>query len=94
LLPYGIRRHRMVFGANSLALEELHVVHAPDLIIWHEDGSLTLSSLEDLGDRLNLPSGWSYRSHILTQDEDMGTQNGEAYIVQDELKNTYQLFLP
>ena len=50
----------------------------------NEAGLLTLAS------RLKLPQGWQYRTRTL--DEDLVIENvaGKAYVIQDELKNTYQ----
>jgi hypothetical protein len=54
------------------------------------DADLTFEELADLGDRLSLPEGWSFDSRIL--DEDLvADSNGVATVIQDELKNTYQL---
>jgi hypothetical protein len=38
-----------------------------------------------------LPHAWKYRTRML--DEDLVIQNvgGKAYVIQDELKDTYQL---
>jgi haloalkane dehalogenase len=56
------------------------------------DPKLTMSELATLGSRLKLPSGWKYRvvtpkSNILVRAID-----GKAYVVQDDLKNTYQRY--
>ncbi|MGJ3239057.1 MAG: haloalkane dehalogenase [Anaerolineae bacterium] len=57
----------------------------------HEvDPTLTIDDLETLGDRLNLPEGWSFQTRILEEDSFL-TADGIAYIVSDELNNTYQL---
>src|SRR5262249_7398448 len=54
------------------------------------DPTLTLGALRDLGSRLQLPAGWSYRTRKLRHDLSLRTA-GHAIIVQDELMNTYQL---
>jgi hypothetical protein len=54
------------------------------------DRSLAIGKLRALGRRLDLPTGWRYRSRVLRRPLDVGA-NGEATIVQDELQNTYQL---
>jgi hypothetical protein len=55
------------------------------------DKQLNEPALANLADRLNLPHAWKYRTRTL--DEDLVIQNvgGKAYVIQDELKNTYQL---
>lgn len=53
------------------------------------DTDLTIDKLEHLGDRLELPEGWSYRVSILEEDSVLDS-NGMATIVQDEFLNTYQ----
>ncbi len=53
------------------------------------DPSLTEAELPMLGDRLDLPQGWSYRARRLDEDWTLGV-DGEARVVQDELENSYQ----
>ncbi len=54
------------------------------------DDTLTLADLPSLGDRLEVPEGWQYRSRTL--DADIAIVSiGAAHVVQDELKNTYLL---
>ena len=54
------------------------------------DNNLQLEDLETLGNRLNLPSGWSYKIVILEDDFILESQNGEAELVSDDLENAYQ----
>jgi hypothetical protein len=54
------------------------------------DINLQLEELESLGNRLNLPSGWSYKSVVLENDLFLESRNGLAEIVTDDLENTYQ----
>jgi hypothetical protein len=53
------------------------------------DPELAIGDLRSIGDRLELPLGWRYRSHRLREDLVLRAR-GEATIVQDELLNTYQ----
>lgn len=53
------------------------------------DADLTYEDLEALGDRLALPEGWSYSSRVLDE-ELLVASGGLAYLVQDELNNSYQ----
>lgn len=54
------------------------------------DSTLTIDDLETLGERLELPDGWSFQTHILEEDSFL-TADGIAYLVSDELNNAYQL---
>lgn len=54
-----------------------------------KDSALTIEQLENLGDRLDLPEGWSYKAKILKQNSAMAA-NGIAYVINDELGNSYQ----
>ncbi|MBT2369316.1 hypothetical protein J7E88_29435 [Streptomyces sp. ISL-10] len=55
------------------------------------DDSQTLDSLASLGDRLQLPKGWRFRTHTPAQDMHVRTVDKKATVVQDELENTYML---
>ena len=52
--------------------------------------NLQLNELEALGSRLTLPSGWSFKSTVLGNDYELGTQNGQTQVITDDLENTYQ----
>ncbi len=54
------------------------------------DNNLQLEDLETLGNRLNLPAGWSYKSVVLEADFVLESQDGFAELVSDELENAYQ----
>jgi hypothetical protein len=54
------------------------------------DPALTLAELGGLGGRLALPDGWHYRTRHLTRPLTLAAK-GSATILQDDLKNTYQL---
>jgi hypothetical protein len=54
------------------------------------DPSLSIGKLRTLGRRLDPPPGWHYRTRRLHRDLEVAA-NGHATIVQDELRNTYQL---
>jgi len=55
------------------------------------DPTLTEESLIDLGGRLDLPPGWSYRTRILDEELVVDTSDHVATVLQDELENTYTL---
>ena len=54
------------------------------------DPRLTLDRLRSLGRRLDLPSGWRYRTRRLRRDLVLRA-TGTATVIQDDLLNTYQL---
>ena len=53
------------------------------------DSSLQETDLSILGDRLELPQGWRFLSIILDEPLELAA-DGEAVVVVDELRNTYQ----
>lgn len=53
------------------------------------DKELTYDKLGDLGTRLTLPTGWTYRTRVLEADL-LVSAFGTAYVLQDDLQNTYQ----
>ena len=50
---------------------------------------LSMKDLPVLGEQLKLPAGWTYRSRVLDQDLSL-IANGVAYVLQDNLSNSYQ----
>jgi len=57
------------------------------------DPSLTIADLETLGARLDLPEGWTYKARILTEDSELKI-DGLAYVINDNLYNSYQKVMP
>ena len=53
------------------------------------DPNLTIDDLAALGKRLKLPKGWTYRTRTLDADYALKAA-GTAYVVQDDLYNSYQ----
>ncbi len=53
------------------------------------DPNMTEESLMTLGDRLNLPEGWTYRTRILDAELIADTSDHLATVTQDEFENTY-----
>ncbi|MGW2740972.1 hypothetical protein [Streptomyces sp. NPDC001450] len=58
-------------------------------VTHHRVQPLTMDMLAGLGDRLQLPAGWAYRTETPEHDLVLRTATGEAHILQDELENTY-----
>ena len=55
------------------------------------DPGMTEESLANLGERLALPEGWSYRTRVLDSELVIDTSATLATVVQDEFENTYTL---
>ena len=55
------------------------------------DPNMTEESLANLGERLALPEGWSYRTRVLETELVVDTSATLATVVQDEFENTYTL---
>ncbi|MFO0580143.1 MAG: hypothetical protein U1A78_39725 [Polyangia bacterium] len=53
------------------------------------DPKLSIDDLENLGSRLKLPAGWSYRARRLDADTELKT-DGLAYVINDDFYNSYQ----
>ncbi|MEM7133618.1 MAG: hypothetical protein AAF702_45410 [Chloroflexota bacterium] len=56
------------------------------------DPTLTIDDLETLGDRLDMPDGWSYEARVLTEDSAL-VADGLAFVLNDSLMNSYQKIL-
>jgi hypothetical protein len=55
------------------------------------DPNLSRADLPGLGDRLNLPDGWTYQVRTLTSPLRIDTTTHAAMVLQDDLKNSYSL---
>ncbi|MBU3702262.1 MAG: hypothetical protein FGM58_09485 [Acidimicrobiia bacterium] len=55
------------------------------------DPTMSAGSLDTLGERLDMPPGWSYRSRVLDEDLVIDTTATLATVVQDEFENSYTL---
>jgi hypothetical protein len=53
------------------------------------DPDLTYDTLDQLGTKLDLPDGWSFRVKVLDEVLTIKAVEGVAHIVQDELQGTY-----
>jgi hypothetical protein len=82
------------FGAGSTVYE----LTDPDGAVYvmqswctSEDTALGESDLAALGERLALPTGWSYGFRRLSEDLNVMTSTEDAVVLQDDLKNSYCL---
>lgn len=55
------------------------------------DPTQTAESLLDLGERLQLPEGWTFATTVLDEDIVVEDIDGVAVVIQDDLQNSYQL---
>ena len=55
------------------------------------DPTLTEADLPNLGERLEMPAGWTYRTRILDEELVIDTTASMATVLQDELENSYTL---
>jgi len=85
---------RAVFGYSPGST--VYELVAPDGSIyvmqsWSQqvDPTLDEAALAGLGARLQVPSGWSYRTRVLTEPLRVVTTDTDAVVLQDELKNSY-----
>ena len=53
------------------------------------DPTLEESDLSGLGERLELPDGWTFRSLTLTEELRVETVEADAVVLQDDLRNSY-----
>lgn len=65
---------------------EIYVMQSYSQIV---DQNLNIDGLATLSQQLKLPAGWVYSSRVLTQDLSLLAQ-GVAYVLQDDLDNSYQ----
>lgn len=55
------------------------------------DPNLSRADLPRLGERLDLPAGWNYRSRVLDSELRVDTRTRAAQVLQDNLTNSYSL---
>jgi hypothetical protein len=55
------------------------------------DPTMSSATLPTLGERLNMPEGWTYRARVLDEELVVDTTVGVAAVLQDEFENTYTL---
>ena len=86
------RTTNFVYRAGSAVYEltspagEVYVMQSYSQIV---NPALSMKDLPVLSEQLKLPAGWTYRSRVLDQDLSL-VVNGIAYVLQDNLLNSYQ----
>jgi hypothetical protein len=80
------------------AAEEVYELQDPAFRRWVMqtwsgivDPQLSRADLPKLGERLNLPEGWTYQSRILETPLRIDTTSRAAMVLQDDLTNSYSL---
>jgi len=87
-----IRTTNFIYKAGTPIYEltsptgEIYVMQSYSQIV---NPNLAMSDLPDLAKQLKLPSGWTYQSRVLDQELSL-IANGIAYVLQDNLSNSYQ----
>jgi hypothetical protein len=78
--------------------EEVYELHDPALRRWVMqtwsqivDPNLSRADLSRLGERLDLPEGWTYQTRTLTSPLRIDTTTHAAQVLQDDLTNSYSL---
>lgn len=91
--PVQVERHTQ-FGFNKG--KPVFILDAPNgdtfvmkSLSLEQDKTQTYESLTSLGSRLKLPAGWKFRVAVLDKDLVLTPDKGVAWIVQDDLLNTY-----
>ncbi|WP_215391592.1 hypothetical protein [Polynucleobacter sp. VK25] len=86
------RTTNFIYRAGSAVYEltspggDVYVMQSYSQIV---NPSLNMKDLPVLSEQLKLPAGWTYRSRVLDQDLSL-IANGVAYVLQDNLSNSYQ----
>jgi hypothetical protein len=86
------RTTNFIYRAGSPVYEltspsaEVYVMQSYSQIV---NPTLSMKDLASLDQQLKLPSGWMYKSRVLDQDLSL-VANGIAYVLQDNLMNSYQ----
>jgi len=87
-----IRTTNFIYKAGTPIYEltspagEVYVMQSYSQIV---NPNLAISDLSDLAKQLKLPAGWTYKTRVLDQELSL-IANGIAYVLQDNLSNSYQ----
>ena len=97
-VPYTERRVARDTVFEWAAGTPLHELTSPDGDVYvmqalalYVDPTQTLDSIATLGDRLELPDGWTFATRVSDRPlRLLSADDGVATVLQDELANTYQ----
>lgn len=94
-LPNRVNRHTVfVFNAGEQVYELIDPQRQHWVMqAWSQvaDPNLSRADLPRLGERLELPAGWSYQPRVLESDLRVDTRSRAAQVLQDNLTNSYSL---
>jgi hypothetical protein len=97
-VPYVVRevdrRVTMFFDPGSTIHELIDAQGFPYVMQAYctgVDTTLNESCLAGLGERLTLPTGWTFQTRVLQEELIVDTSQSVARVLQDELENTYTL---
>lgn len=79
------------YTVSQVSRNTVFVFNAGEEVYELQDPNLSRADLPKLGERLNLPAGWSYHTRVLTSELRVDTTNREARVLQDDLTNSYSL---
>jgi hypothetical protein len=97
--PWGIGRIKRDTEWLYRKGKPVWLLHAPENKVWvlqvftkAKDPSLSMETLDTLGGKLQLPPGWRFERKVLAEDLSLQPRraDGYAYIMRDNLGNTYQ----
>jgi hypothetical protein len=89
---YVNRGAQFFFNAGSVVYELVNpdgIAYVMQAYCIGVDPTLNQENLSELGSRLQLPEGWTFRSRILDEELIVDTTEHLATVIQDELENTY-----
>jgi len=91
---YVNRGAQFFFNAGSVVYELVNpdgIAYVMQAYCIGVDPTLSQENLSELGSKLQLPEGWTFRSRILDEELIVDTTEHLATVVQDELENTYTI---
>ena len=91
--PHAVNRSTVFAFDTGMEVYELTAddgtVYVMQTYSQQKDPSLQESDLAGLAARLQLPPGWSFSSRVLDEPLQVVTTDGPAYVLQDDLGNSY-----
>ena len=93
--PMKVNRQAVFFFDAGQTVHELvdpdGLAYVMQALCIGVDPTMSVESLDTLGERLAMPEGWTYRSRVLTEDLIVDTTATIATVLQDEFENSYTL---
>ena len=93
--PMKVNRQAVFFFDAGQTVHELvdpdGLAYVMQALCIGVDPTMSVESLDTLGERLAMPEGCTYRSRVLTEDLIVDTTATIATVLQDEFENSYTL---